>query len=103
MTTSDTQKNSVHEVADADADTVDLVCVARSDAVLCCADLAAALAGFFGFMDKETFAEKLKYNVEQKNLLLEKLYGMEGFDYETMLNDYLGYAEKLRPYVKDTN
>lgn len=28
---------------------------------------------------------------------------MEGFDYETMLNDYLGYAEKLRPYVKDTN
>lgn len=44
-------------------------------------------------MDKETFAEKLKYNVEQKNLLLEKLYGMEGFDYETMLNDYLGYAE----------
>ena len=54
-------------------------------------------------MDKETFAEKLKYNVAQKNMLLEKLYGMEGFDYETMLDDYLGYAEKLRPYVKDTN
>lgn len=54
-------------------------------------------------MDKEVFAEKLKYNVEQKNLLLEKLYGMEGFDYETMLADYLGYAEIIRPYVKDTN
>lgn len=54
-------------------------------------------------MDKEVFAEKLKYNVEQKNMLLEKLYGMEGFDYEQMLIDYLGYAEKLRPYVKDTN
>ncbi|WP_302126854.1 adenylosuccinate synthase [Dialister invisus] len=54
-------------------------------------------------MDKEVFAEKLKYNVEQKNILLEKLYGMEGFDYEQMLIDYLGYAEKLRPYVKDTN
>lgn len=36
-------------------------------------------------------------------MLLEKLYGMEGFDYEQMLIDYLGYAEKLRPYVKDTN
>ena len=54
-------------------------------------------------MDKEVFAEKLKYNVEQKNMLLEKLYGMEGFDYQQMLIDYLGYAEKLRPYVKDTN
>lgn len=54
-------------------------------------------------MDKEVFAEKLKYNVEQKNMLLEKLYGMEGFDYEQMLIDYLGYAEKLRSYVKDTN
>lgn len=54
-------------------------------------------------MDKEVFAEKLKYNVEQKNMLLEKLYDMEGFDYEQMLIDYLGYAERLRPYVKDTN
>ncbi len=54
-------------------------------------------------MDKDVFAEKLKYNVEQKNMVLEKLYGMEGFDYETMLNDYLRYAEILRPYVKDTN
>jgi adenylosuccinate synthase len=54
-------------------------------------------------MDKEVFAEKLKYNVEQKNMLLEKLYGMEGFDYEQMLIDYLKYAERLRPYVKDTN
>ena len=54
-------------------------------------------------MDKEVFAEKLKYNVEQKNMLLEKLYDMEGFDYEQMLIDYLGYAEKLRSYVKDTN
>lgn len=54
-------------------------------------------------IDKEVFAEKLKYNVEQKNMLLEKLYDMEGFDYEQMLIDYLGYAERLRPYVKDTN
>ena len=54
-------------------------------------------------MDKEVFAEKLKYNVEQKNMLLEKLYDIEGFDYEQMLIDYLGYAERLRPYVKDTN
>jgi adenylosuccinate synthase len=54
-------------------------------------------------MDEKVFAEKLKYNLEQKNMLLEKLYGVEGFDYETMLHDYLHYAEILRPYVTDTN
>ena len=43
-------------------------------------------------MDKDVFAEKLKYNVEVKNMLLERLYGVEGFDYEQMLKDYLGYA-----------
>lgn len=54
-------------------------------------------------MDKEVFAEKLKYNLEYKNRVLEKLYGVEGFDYEKMLKDYLEYAEILRPFVKDTN
>ena len=54
-------------------------------------------------MDKDVFAEKLKYNVEVKNMLLERLYGVEGFDYEQMLKDYLGYAEQLRPYVCYTN
>ncbi len=54
-------------------------------------------------MNPDVFAEKLRYNVTQKNMILEKLYGMEGFDYETMLHDYLGYADILRPYVKDTN
>ena len=54
-------------------------------------------------MNPKVFAEKLQYNVAQKNMILEKLYGMEGFDYETMLTDYLGYAEILRPFVKDTN
>ncbi|MGP1600064.1 MAG: adenylosuccinate synthase [Dialister pneumosintes] len=54
-------------------------------------------------MDKEVFAEKLKYNIESKNMILKKLYNMDGFDYEQMLADYLGYAEVLRPYVCDTN
>lgn len=47
-------------------------------------------------MDKEVFAEKLKYNVEQKKHASGKTLRDEGFDYEQMLIDYLGYAEKLR-------
>lgn len=54
-------------------------------------------------MDKEVFAEKLKWNLTLKNRLLDRYYGVEGFDYETVLEEYLGYAEQLRPYVKDTN
>lgn len=54
-------------------------------------------------MDKNVFYEKLKWNLERKNLIFEKLYHIEGFDLESMYQEYLGYAERLRPFVKDTN
>lgn len=54
-------------------------------------------------LDAEEFAKKLKFNVEIKNKILTAVYGAEPVDYDTILKDYLGYAEQLRPYVKDTN
>lgn len=53
-------------------------------------------------MEPETFAKKLKVNIEAKNALITKIYGGEPFDYETVLKEYLEYAEELRPYVTDT-
>ena len=53
-------------------------------------------------MDKEVFAEKLKANMAAKNEIITKIYGAEPFDYETVLKEYLAYAEELRPYVTDT-
>ena len=53
-------------------------------------------------MEPETFAEKLKVNMEAKNAIITKIYGAEPFDYDTVLKEYLGYAEQLRPYVADT-
>lgn len=53
-------------------------------------------------MEPETFAEKLKVNMEAKNAIITKIYGAEPFDYETVLKEYLKYAEELRPYVADT-
>lgn len=53
-------------------------------------------------MNKETFAKKLKFNVELKNKLLKKLYNHEGINYEELLKEYLEYADRLRPYVADT-
>jgi len=54
-------------------------------------------------MDPEEFSEKLKRNIEAKNHLLKSVYGAEGFDYETVKQEYLGYAEELRPYIVDTS
>ena len=53
-------------------------------------------------MEPDTFAEKLKVNMEAKNAIITKIYGGEPFDYETVLKEYLAYAEELRPYVADT-
>ncbi len=53
-------------------------------------------------MEPETFADKLKVNLEAKNAIITKIYGAEPFDYDTVLKEYLDYAEQLRPYVADT-
>lgn len=53
-------------------------------------------------MDKDEFARKLKFNVELKNKLFKKLYNHEEINYEELLEEYLGYAERLKPYVADT-
>lgn len=53
-------------------------------------------------MDTEEFCIKLERILEAKNHLLKAVYGAEGFEYEAVKNEYLGYAEELRPYVTDT-
>lgn len=54
-------------------------------------------------LDEEEFCAKLKRNLEAKNHLLKAVYGTNGFDFESMKKEYLGYADKLRPYVVDTS
>lgn len=53
-------------------------------------------------LEPETFAAKLKINLDAKNAIITKIYGGEPFDYDTILKEYLGYAEELRPFVTDT-
>ncbi|MBE6098830.1 MAG: adenylosuccinate synthase [Anaerovibrio sp.] len=54
------------------------------------------------FIDKEEFAKRLKENLDIKNKQIVGMYGKEPFDYETILKEYEGYADRLRPYVCDT-
>ena len=54
------------------------------------------------FIDKEEFARRLKENIEIKNHELKEIYDHEPLDYEAVLAEYEGYADRLRPYVCDT-
>ncbi len=54
-------------------------------------------------MDEEEFSAKLERNLEAKNHLLKQVYNTDGFDFEQVKAEYLGYAEKIRPYVADTS
>ena len=54
-------------------------------------------------MDEEEFCVKLERNLEAKNHLLKQVYGVEGFDFEQVKAEYLGYADQLRCYVTDTS
>lgn len=53
-------------------------------------------------LDETEFSEKLEFNLEAKNHLLEAVYGAKGFDFAAVKAEYLAYAETLRPYVSDT-
>ncbi len=54
------------------------------------------------FIDKEEFAKRLKENLAIKNRELKLLYDHEPLDYDEILEEYNGYADRLRPYVCDT-
>jgi len=53
-------------------------------------------------MDSEEFALRLKHNLILKNRILSEIYGKQPLDYESVLTEYLDYADQLRPYVTDT-
>ncbi|MBM7095389.1 adenylosuccinate synthase [Bacillus sp. H-16] len=54
-------------------------------------------------LDKETFEEKLDINLRDKNRLLEKVYEVEGFKKEDILDEYFNYGQEIAHYVTDTS
>ena len=54
-------------------------------------------------MNKEVFASKLKLQVEAKNRLVTGIYGKDPmFDFDEIYNEFIVYAERMKPYVTDT-
>jgi adenylosuccinate synthase len=58
---------------------------------------------FCDFVDPETFEEKLSLIVPEKNFYLRDFLKYETVDQESILDEYLPYAEALRPYVANVS
>lgn len=54
-------------------------------------------------LDKEEFELKLERNLNEKNRLLERMYEVEGFTKEEILEEYYGYGQQIAQYVVDTS
>ncbi len=50
-------------------------------------------------LDQDLFKDKLQENIEEKNFLLTKKYNADPISFDDIYNEYLGYAEKLEPFV----
>jgi len=55
------------------------------------------------FLQPVLFKEKLKSNLVHVNFLLENLYKVSPLDAEVIFHEYMEYAEKLSPYIADTD
>ncbi len=54
-------------------------------------------------LDPDIFKEKVYTNIKIKNAIIEKVYGGKPLDAEKIIEDYLGYAQKLKPFIRDVN
>jgi len=54
-------------------------------------------------LDPAEFRERLALNLKEKNEIFTRVYGSSPYSLEEILEEYLGYAERLRPLVADTS
>ncbi|HAX76923.1 MAG TPA: adenylosuccinate synthase [Cyanobacteria bacterium UBA11372] len=54
-------------------------------------------------MNPKGLRKQLNWAINYKNVILEKLYNLSPLDPEVVIEEYLGYAERLRPHVIDTS
>ncbi|MES2765826.1 MAG: adenylosuccinate synthase [Bacteroidota bacterium] len=53
-------------------------------------------------LDQKMFEEKLRKNIEEKNILLKKIYGREELNVENIVTEYLEFDKLIDPYITDT-
>jgi len=52
-------------------------------------------------LDEDRLRDRLAGPLAEKNLLLERVYGIEPLDYEAVIAEYAAYGKRLAPHVVD--
>lgn len=53
-------------------------------------------------LDRDVLRRKLTASIEEKNQILEKVYGAEKLDVEAIIDEYVEFDKLIDPYVTDT-
>jgi adenylosuccinate synthase len=53
-------------------------------------------------LNKEELVRKIRTNLDEKNKIIENVYGQEALDVDSIIDEYLKFDEKIDPYVTDT-
>ena len=53
-------------------------------------------------LDREGLAEKLRTNIQEKHDILNKIYGQDVIDVETVLNSYIDFDQQIDELITDT-
>jgi adenylosuccinate synthase len=53
-------------------------------------------------LDQKIFVEKLDVALREKNLILTAIYGRLPLQQDSIIEEYLGYADRLQPHIGDT-
>ena len=54
-------------------------------------------------LDRDSFREKLRKNIKEKNRLLKTIYKAEELDEDKIINEYVEFDKKIDEFVKDTS
>lgn len=53
-------------------------------------------------LDEKVFREKLSAQIDKKNDIITKLFNEKPLDKEEIIETYMEYANRLKPYIRDT-
>jgi adenylosuccinate synthase len=53
-------------------------------------------------LDREIFEERLRLNLQEKNILLKEIYGEKPLDFEVLFEQYTAFSKTIEKFVADT-
>ena len=53
-------------------------------------------------LNKEELIRKIRINLDEKNKIIENVYGKEALNVDSIIDEYLKFDQKIDPYVTDT-